>query len=102
MAIELETVNWGVDSVFDEADSSVPHYNYRLPSRETLGSTNLEVFVEEDQDGGGGTTTTDLRSSCNCSSSAGAGGDQTGGVGSSSRAGSSGSASSIGLKLPRE
>ena len=48
-SVELETVHWDrVDSVFDEGTSSVPHYNYRIPSRETLGSANLEVFVEEE------------------------------------------------------
>lgn len=48
-SVELETVHWDrVDSVFDEGTNSVPHYNYRIPSRETLGSANLEVFVEEE------------------------------------------------------
>lgn len=48
-SIELETVHWDrVDSVFDEGTNSVPHYNYRIPSRETLDSANLEVFVEEE------------------------------------------------------
>ena len=54
MALELETVHWDsrVDSVFDEgSDGGVPHYNYRIQSSaERLGSSNLEVFVEEDLD----------------------------------------------------
>ncbi len=54
MALELETVHWDsrVDSVFDEAaESTVPHYNYRIQSAtERLGSSNLEVFVEEEVD----------------------------------------------------
>lgn len=54
MALELETVHWDsrVDSVFDEAaGSTVPHYNYTIQSTtERLGSSNLEVFVEEDVD----------------------------------------------------
>ena len=50
MALELETVQWDrVDCVFEESDGNgVPHYNYRIQSRETLGSSNLEVFVEEE------------------------------------------------------
>lgn len=52
MAVELETVHW-VDSVFEEGGNGVPHYNYQIQSRsrDTLGSSNLEVFVEEDHDG---------------------------------------------------
>ena len=54
MALELETVHWEarVDSVFEDGgEASVPHYNYRLNSTtERLGSSNLEVFVEEELD----------------------------------------------------
>lgn len=50
-SLELETVHWDrVDSVFEEGDNSVPHYNYRIQSRDTLGSANLEVFLEEEQE----------------------------------------------------
>jgi hypothetical protein len=51
-AVELETVHWDrVDNVFEEGVTSVPHYNYRIQSRgDTLGSSNLEVFVEEEVD----------------------------------------------------
>ena len=50
-SVELETVHWDrVDSVFEEDDGNVPHYNYRIQSRDTLGSSNLEVFVEEELD----------------------------------------------------
>lgn len=87
MAVELETVQWDrVDCVFEEEDV-VPHYNYRIPSREALGSSTLEVFVEEE---------TDL---------AAAGGEleapasrKTSSVSSPSRGGSTGSTSSLGLK----
>lgn len=48
-SVELETVHWDrVDSVFEEDDDSVPHYNYRIQSKDALGSSNLEVFVEEE------------------------------------------------------
>ncbi len=52
-SVELETVQWDrIDSVFEEEESSVPHYNYRIQSkpRETRGSSNLEAFVEEEQE----------------------------------------------------
>lgn len=50
-SVELETVQWDrVDCVFEEGDNSVPHYNYRIQSRDALGSANLEVFVEEEQE----------------------------------------------------
>ena len=53
-SVELETIHWDrVDSVFEEGENSVsvPHYNYKI--RETLGSSNLEVFVEEEDVGSG-------------------------------------------------
>lgn len=87
MALELDTVHW--DCVFEESDG-VPHYNYRIQSRDTLGSSNLEVFVEEE--------TSDLAAVEHESASR-----KTSGVASpptnDSRAGSTGSTSSLGLKF---
>ena len=57
-SVELETIHWDrVDSVFEEGGNSVsvPHYNYKI--RETLGSSNLEVFVEEEDVGSGSSVT---------------------------------------------
>lgn len=96
MAVELETVHW-VDSVFEEPGTTVPHFNYRIQSRETLGSSNLEVFVEEEVDGGGA-----ARSSASSVTSPPAAIEE---VEEEEEEGSSGSASSIGLKFrsaPRE
>lgn len=91
MALELETVHWerGVDSVFEENDG-VPHYNYRIQSRDTLGSSNLEVFVEEEE-------SSDLAAEEELQNAS----RKTSGVSppaASSRADSTGSTSSLGLK----
>ena len=48
MALELESAKWGVDSVFEERILTSP-YSY-CTGRDTLGSTNLKVFVEEELD----------------------------------------------------
>ena len=51
MAVELQQNNVDVwmDSVFDDADGS-PTLTFRARSRETLGVTNLEAFVEETEE----------------------------------------------------
>ena len=86
MALELQT-QW-VDNVFDEADS-VPHFNYQ-----TLGSSNLEVFMEEDQDNDEGMAEGIRGPACDVSSPPPPATD----ICSNSRIGSTGSASSIGMK----
>ena len=104
MALELETVHWDtrVDSVFDEAEEdSVPHYNYRIQSAtERLGSSNLEVFVEEELDttaeNDGGRTTSS--SDGVCSPPHRANSDQEDGAFANFRVGSTGSTSSMALK----
>lgn len=51
MAVELQHTNMDVwmDNVFDDADGS-PTLTFRARSRETLGTTNLEAFVEETEE----------------------------------------------------
>lgn len=94
MALELETVHWDnrVDSVFED-ETSVPHYNYRIQPREALGSSNLEVFVEEE-------TITDLGEDVRRTSRS-SGVSSPPAVGEDApdcRGGSTGSTSSLGLK----
>ncbi len=53
MALEIEPSQWGTDNVFDESSIS-PSYSSR---RSKLGSSNLEVFIEEEHLDGGALTT---------------------------------------------
>ena len=53
MALEMEPSQWGTDNVFDESSIS-PSYSSR---RSKLGSSNLEVFIEEEHLDGGALTT---------------------------------------------
>lgn len=88
MAVELQHSNamdvW-MDNVFVDADGS-PTLTFRARSRETLGTTNLEAFVEETEEDFAGEANGIDRDKVKSASSA------------DSRGSSRGSASSLGSK----
>lgn len=103
MALELEAAQW-TDNVFEETSLSPSYYS----SRGILGSSNLEVFVEEEHDidgvmsssGGILTTSTATTSTGSASSPPQLASNGNGAI--SMRRTTSNSTSSIGLKYNGE